>query len=226
MESPVIVHGDRAPLIHPPNENTPPSSSDEPKVEIDMDLPKDGNMAPPLSVHLERSPASDETNTPDSSDDAGKPASVDGGKSVGSGTTFALDEKESLRPDDSASTRAIDEEDTFSVAGSRVGSDSGARAFRDQLREISVMGTHSQRLGMPGRVPSSQGPNVTGQFTSTTPAAEQLVMRPEPNSDTAPSEKPHPLPDEKLMEALESPRDRIFVIKLEQDILDFIKDAK
>ena len=39
-----------------------------------------------------------------------KPASLDG-KSTTSGTTFALDEKESLQPDDSASVKAAEDED-------------------------------------------------------------------------------------------------------------------
>jgi hypothetical protein len=32
------------------------------------------------------------------------------------------------------------------------------------------------------------------------------------------------LPDAKLLEALNNPRDRIWVLKLEQDIIDFVKD--
>lgn len=64
----------------------------------------------------------------DSLSDLGtKPPSLDG-KSITSGTTFALDEKESLRPDDSASVKAAEDDDTFSgrgsiVAGSRIGSE-------------------------------------------------------------------------------------------------------
>ena len=45
-----------------------------------------------------------------------KPPSLDG-KSITSGTTFALDEKESLRPDDSASVKAAEDDDTFSGRG-------------------------------------------------------------------------------------------------------------
>ncbi|KAL9041959.1 MAG: hypothetical protein Q9214_003931, partial [Letrouitia sp. 1 TL-2023] len=70
-----------------------------------------------------------------------KPASLDG-KSTASGTAFALDEKESLRPDDSASAKAVEEEDLYSGPGtgaqsSRVGSEAGSRAFRDQFNEVS-----------------------------------------------------------------------------------------
>lgn len=33
-------------------------------------------------------------------------------------------------------------------------------------------------------------------------------------------------PDEKLIEALESPKDRIFLLRLEQDVIEFVKDSK
>lgn len=33
-------------------------------------------------------------------------------------------------------------------------------------------------------------------------------------------------PDQKLLDALENPRDRVWVLKLEQDVIDFVKDAK
>lgn len=68
----------------------------------------------------------------DSMSDLGtKPPSLDG-KSITSGTTFALDEKESLRPDDSASVKAAEDDDTFSgrgsiVAGSRIGSEAAGK---------------------------------------------------------------------------------------------------
>ena len=68
----------------------------------------------------------------DSGSDGGtKPPSLDG-KSITSGTTFALDEKESLRPDDSASVKAAEDDDTCSgrgsiVAGSRIGSEAAGK---------------------------------------------------------------------------------------------------
>jgi hypothetical protein len=33
-------------------------------------------------------------------------------------------------------------------------------------------------------------------------------------------------PDEKLLEALDSPKDRIFLLRLEQDVIEFVKDSK
>lgn len=177
----------------------------------------------------------DSTTQLSSSDGSAKPPSLDG-KSVASATTFALDEKESIRPDDSASLRAVEEEDVTSppdsvAASSRVGSDSGVgRAFRDQLQEIAVMGPLPQRGAPPGRFPNAivngshqlydpnQPPNGIGR-----PISQPLV-----NGMPAVA-GPHNLPaipDEKLIEALESPRDRLFVLKLEQDFIDFVKDSR
>ncbi|KAI6869993.1 hypothetical protein KC338_g3263 [Hortaea werneckii] len=170
---------------------------------------------------------SEDSNTQVSSDSgSAKPPSLDG-KSVASGTTFALDEKESLRPDDSASAKAADDEEIFSppnssLPASRMRSDD-ARAFHDQLREISSMDPQRRSMTPQGfRQPSLPQKGV-------------LYVPPQgpgmgavPNSRTDP-EQQSPVdvqPDPKLLEALESPRDRIWVLKLEQDIYDFVKDPK
>lgn len=189
---------------------------------------------PPPSITLVKSITTDDNTTQlSSSDGSAKPPSLDG-KSVASATTFALDEKESIRPDDSASLRAVEEEDVISppdsvAAGSRVGSDSGVnRAFRDQLNEISVMGPLPQRGAPPGRF---QAPHVSGNIGLFEPTPPSDVAR--PLSQPLVNGTPNPgqlyqspaVPDDKLIEALESPRDRLFVLKLEQDFIDFIKDS-
>ena len=80
----------------------------------------------------------------DSLSDLGtKPPSLDG-KSITSGTTFALDEKESLRPDDSASVKAAEDDDTFSgrgsiVAGSRIGSEAAGKRRNLWFMILSVL---------------------------------------------------------------------------------------
>lgn len=76
--------------------------------------------------------------TDSGSDVETKPPSLDG-KSITSGTTFALDEKESLRPDDSASVKAAEDDDTFSgrgsiVAGSRIGSEAAGKTSLSSTR--------------------------------------------------------------------------------------------
>lgn len=187
----------------------------------------------PQSIALVKVAAAEDSSTQvSSSDGSGKPPSIDG-KSVASANTFALDEKESLRPDDSASLRAVEEEDVASppdsvVADSRQGSDTGAtRAFHDQLREIAVM--NPQHRGVPvGRFPALQNgahalydPNqVANGARPTSQPAGNIVPR--VNGEA----HPPAIPDDKLLEALNSPRDRLFIVKLEQDFIDFIKETR
>ena len=172
----------------------------------------------------------DEGTTQDSSSSgSGKPPSLDGNKSVASGTTFALDEKESLRPDDSASVKATDDEDAFSppgsgLPGSRTGSDDGVRAFRDQLREISCM-EPSRQAGPPQNY--APGNNPPQGVLYIPPHGPGVGIVPGPARVATDSNQSGDLPpDAKLLEALESPKDRIMVLKLEQDIVDFVKDAR
>lgn len=156
-----------------------------------------------------------------------EPFSADG-RSVISATTFTLDEKESLRPDDSASVKATDDEDgrTSTHASSRIGSDSGARAFSDQLREISSMGpSASSQQALPIVGMNSAAPPAGGVLFSPPPVQgsssfPEVVTRAPIGGSAVPFS-----PDEKLLEALNSVRDRVWVLKLEQDITDFVKDA-
>lgn len=200
-----------------------------PSSDVKHDLPER-----PRSIALVKVSAAEDSSTQlSSSDGSAKPPSIDG-KSVASATTFALDEKESLRPDDSASLRAVEEEDVTSppdsvVNDSRQGSDNGAaRAFRDQLHEIAVMNPQSQRGVPPGRFPTlPTGPHmlydpnqaINGGRPMSQPAGNG--MPPMSGVPSLPS-----APDEKLIEALQSPRDRLFVVKIEQDFIDFIKDSR
>ncbi|MCJ1379087.1 hypothetical protein MMC17_002187 [Xylographa soralifera] len=159
------------------------------------------------------------------------------GKSVASGTTFAMDEKESLRPDDSASLKAVEEDDSNSgpasgAASSRIGSEAGGKAFRDQFNEIS------ERIGPGGHrsLPLSRGITSTNlektqtgpliSLTSTIPVAAAHV-RPE----VLPASVPAALynyqePDEKLVEAMETPKDRLFLLQLEEQVISFIRDSQ
>lgn len=150
-------------------------------------------------------------------------------KSVASATTYQMDEKESLWPDDSASIRAREEEESAPGTGapeSRTGSDTEARAFSEQLREISTMAP--QPVAVEQLTPSVTTP-LGAQFEPAMNAASMglpavggsravnpILLRPDVT----------PIPDDKLMEALASHRDRLFVLKLEQDIIDFLKDSK
>ncbi|KAL9602268.1 MAG: hypothetical protein Q9219_001993 [cf. Caloplaca sp. 3 TL-2023] len=162
-----------------------------------------------------------------------KPGSLDG-KSTASGITFAMDEKESIRPDDSASVKAAEEEDSCSgngsgVPNSRIGSEAGGRAFRDQFNEIS------ERIGyVPGHPnPVDHGgiPGIKEEVTSR-PASPlqrplEISVAPAKSSDTPFNgsffQMEYRDPDEKLLEALESPKDRLFVLRLEHEIVNFIQ---
>ncbi|KAH7125775.1 hypothetical protein B0J11DRAFT_434059 [Dendryphion nanum] len=196
---------------------------------------EEADKLPPSITLVKSLGTEDNTTQLSSSDGSAKPPSLDG-KSIASATTFALDEKESIRPDDSASLRAVEEEDVASppdsvAAGSRVGSDSGvARAFRDQLHEIAVMGPVPQRGAPPGRFPNSNtnGPHTLYDPNQPPNAIGQPLTQPLANGlpNLAGQHAIPATPDEKLTEALESPRDRLFVLKLEQDFIDFIQDSR
>lgn len=154
-----------------------------------------------------------------------KPPSLDG-KSITSGTTFALDEKESLRPDDSASVKAAEDDDTFSgrgsiVAGSRIGSEAAARAYRTQYY------AEERRGAPPMQERQSQGVDTPQSGSSGPPNGDD--GKPKALMDTAPegfSLFYRQTPDDKLLEALESPKDRIFLLRLEQSVIEFVKSSK
>jgi hypothetical protein len=215
-----------------PSQSLPPMDTAGLPASAPSDMKADAADRP-QSAAVKVSVTEDSSTQLSSSDGSGKPPSIDG-KSVASATTFALDEKESLRPDDSASLRAVEEEDVISppdsvIADSRHGSDNGAaRAFRDQLQEIAVMNPQPHRGVPPGRFPTvPNGPQTlydpNQSLNGAMPMSQPLVPG-MPSLNGAPNMPA--IPDEKLLEALRSPRDRLFVVKIEQDFIDFIKDSR
>lgn len=171
------------------------------------------------------------------SSSSNKPPSLDG-KSTTSGNTFALDEKESLRPDDSASAKAVEDDDSSSVpnsgaANSRGGSEAGSRAFREQLFEVA------ETTGHPGgHRPHAFGRRITGGIEEEGPQIPQTPIAasghntaglPTRADDAPPLQHSMDIlyhePDEKLFDALESPKDRFFLLRLEEDIINFIKGS-
>lgn len=144
-------------------------------------------------------------------------------QSIASGATFGMDEEESLRPDDSASIRVIEEEDGCGTGatGSRVGSDTDARAFSEQLHKIAGM-QPKRGILQPNKV---RIPGIVfGEMTMDANSQDPLMI---PNQ-VAPAISPPdlPIPDDKLLEALASQRDRVYVLKIEQDFIDFLKNEK
>ncbi|KAI5462497.1 hypothetical protein BGZ63DRAFT_443368 [Mariannaea sp. PMI_226] len=163
---------------------------------------------------------SDDSQRADSSSELGtKPPSLDG-KSITSGTTFALDEKESLRPDDSASVKAAaDDDDNFSIrgslaAGSRMGSEVAARARGMQLGDIP-----ERRLPQ-----TTSGSSAPGILTPQSSSSEQ--PQGVGGSSDALNVIYRQAPDEKLLEAMASPKDRLFLLRLEKELIDFVQSSK
>ena len=155
-------------------------------------------------------------------------------KSMASVTTFAMDEKESIRPDDSASVRAVDDDDS---------SNPPSRELSFQ-RDSEQQATTS-RLGLR---PSTSGVTIAPRryhtLTSTnTPRFGDLPISPivQPGSEEDPvpehqaeagndvHERATPLPvapDEKLLDALATPKDRLPLLQLEEKLLAFIANPR
>ncbi|KAI1751706.1 hypothetical protein F4782DRAFT_175748 [Xylaria castorea] len=165
----------------------------------------------------------------DSNSEMGTKAPSLDGKSITSGTTFALDEKESLRPDDSASVKAAAEDDeAFSVrssllATSRMGSEN-ARIHRLRIgdmpekRPIPVLceteeaGLATPQSGISSQPPPPEQPQTLGGVVAAPNDAFNSIYGQNP--------------DEKLLEAMKSPKDRLFLLRLEQDVINFVLSSK
>ena len=165
-----------------------------------------------------------------------------GGKKLTSSITFLMDERESLRPDDSASTKTGDDFDSNTAPiplypNPGTGSDIAAKAFRDQFMKIS------ESIG-PVPIPLPTYPIVRRILPSMSvnnangALPMQPVRVPSPvaipriretavaHSNGNAFEYPYQKPDEKLFEALESPKDRLFLLRLEQEIISFVRDSR
>jgi hypothetical protein len=161
-----------------------------------------------------------------------KPPSLDG-KSITSGTTFALDEKESLRPDDSASVKAAaEDDDAFSIrgsyiAGSRMGSDVAARMHRIQIGDMPPRALPAHHLLVGNK---SQGLATPQSGISDKQVAADAKVSLVGGGSTPDGLPPNAFysqyPDEKLLEAMQSPKDRIFLLRLEQQVIEFVQDSK
>ncbi|KAI0134289.1 hypothetical protein BJ170DRAFT_679192 [Xylariales sp. AK1849] len=164
----------------------------------------------------------------DSNSETGTKAPSLDGKSITSGTTFALDEKESLRPDDSASVKAAAEDDeAFSVRGSQMANS----RFGSEVARV-----HRLRIGdMPERriiqlLPESQDQGIvtppSGSSGPPPPADNPQVLTNVAGTPDAFSTMYAQNPDEKLLEAMASPKDRIFLLRLEQEVISFVQSFK
>ncbi len=152
-------------------------------------------------------------------------------KSLASVTTFAMDEKDSVRPDDSASVQAIDEEESLSGAASGApnsvtGSETGGRIFRDHFRDSVAL---RPRGILPTPAPGFIDTNPQGAAVIPPDLVANnfvVAVNPDvpPNSQSLHSFPLHP--DEKLMTAMDNPKDRLMVLTIEEKVRAFIKYSR
>lgn len=201
---------------------------------VSGDVPLASSISTPNKVVISQTPSDDNSRADSSSELGTKPPSLDG-KSITSGTTFnALDEKESLRPDDSASMKAATEDDdAFSIRGSyfngsRMGSEVAARIHRIQIGDMPPRTISTQAMaGTPGQLGLA---TPQSGISDKQPAAEtELPMASGPGAPdglTANGGFLSQHPDEKLLEAMRSDKDRFNLLKMEQQVIEFVENSK
>ena len=163
-----------------------------------------------------------------SSSSLNKPQSFDT-KSLASVTTFAMDDKESIRPDDSASVRAVDDENPHST----LSRNSSFQHEQDQttLRTARVFPSN---VTIPGRrFPTLANPPRFGNLPISPVLECTDVQMPEPALVLAQPEDIQEIvtvvntpPDEKLLDALASAKDRLPLLQLEEKLLSFLQHNK
>ncbi|KAK4122327.1 hypothetical protein N657DRAFT_657171 [Parathielavia appendiculata] len=218
----------------PPADSKAVSGLKDLKLEISSppNLIVNGSL-PARKVNNSQTPSDDTSQRADSNSELGtKPPSLDG-KSITSGTTFALDEKESLRPDDSASMKAAaEDDDAFSIrgsyiAGSRMGSDLAARIQRIQIGDMPprALPPHHILVGNKNQDVSTPQSGDSGKQVAAEPKVSLVDGGATPDG-LAPTPFYSQNPDDKLLEAMQSPKDRIFLLRLEQQVIEFVQDSK
>jgi hypothetical protein len=152
-------------------------------------------------------------------------------KSLASVTTFAMDEKDSVRPDDSASVQAIDEEESLSGAASGApnsvtGSEASGRVFRDHFRDNIAL---RPRGILPTPVPGFSDSISQGAIVIPPDSVANNFVVPVNPDDPSNAQSLHsfPLhPDEKLITAMENPKDRLMVLTIEEKVRAFIQYSR
>ncbi|KAJ4306191.1 hypothetical protein N0V88_000987 [Collariella sp. IMI 366227] len=233
-----------APAVAPPTASTAVASHEplaeakitaglkDLKLESRSPLNNVTNGCLPGKVGNGQTPSDDTSLRADSSSELGtKPPSLDG-KSITSGTTFALDEKESLRPDDSASVKAAaEDDDAFSIRGSylassRMGSDVAARIQRIQIGDMPprVLPPHHILATSKGQGAITPQSGISEKQPGAEPKA--LAVGTATPDGLATNTFYAQNPDEKLLEAMQSPKDRIFLLRLEQQVIEFVQGSE
>lgn len=165
-----------------------------------------------------------------------KPASFDT-KSMASENTFAMDEKESLRPDDSASVQAADEDEPFFVPpvsgrpDPQTMPDGSNSGLGRTTHEGNVVVSHAARQ-FPITIMAN--PPRFGEITPSAPPRFPQITAPTSsfpqNQNGVDSLHQYPAssmpPDEKIIEAMGTPKDRLLLLQLEEKFLAFITQSK
>lgn len=170
------------------------------------------------------------------SDSSTKPASFDT-KSMASENTFGMDEKESLRPDDSASVQAADEDEPFFVPPSLARPDhqmalyGGNQGSRRPLPDTVVpIGPAARRFPMAIMAnPPQFGDIMPAVPMGLSPESAPINSVPENLNgvDSMQNYSASPVPpDEKLLEAMGTPKDRLLLLQLEEKFLAFLAQSK
>lgn len=156
-------------------------------------------------------------------------------KSMTSVTTFAMDEKESIRPDDSASVRAVEEDDVHP------GLSRNSSFQQEPETHPRLSRTNVRMLGPSVTIAARRQPYTTltnpprfgdlpiGPMPE--PVIPQTRTITEPPVSIEDESRPRPIisiatPDEKLIEALSSPKDRLPLLQLEEKIMTFITKGR
>ena len=144
-------------------------------------------------------------------------------KSMASVTTFAMDEKESIRPDDSASVRAAEDDEVSNAPHREELSISNVRtAPRPHSSGVTIAARryHTLTLTNPPRFGDLPVPIIQAESNDGQPPSEASSEQPRELHERVPS---LPVaPDEKLLDALASPKDRLPLLQLEERFLAFI----
>ena len=109
------------------------------------------------------------------------------------------------------------------MAGSRIGSEAAARVYRSHGYDLADRKTMAPRMEqqMTGIITPQSG--SSGQQMLNDAIAKPLVGQEAPSDAFSVFYKQ--TPDEKLFEALDSPKDRMFLLRLEQDVIEFVKNS-
>lgn len=192
---------------------------------LDMKDEDSDAYTPESANDPKRSDNDSQTNLSDSST---KPTSFDT-KSMASVTTFAMDEKESIRPDDSASVQAEDLESLSGAPPSQASSDRGLRAIREQYgtsAEYIRTSLQTSTAAHPQILSRCGDPNLDSRDAASLNETNQNTNIFPPNDAAAMQHSFPTQPDEKLIEAMNSSKDRLLVLQLEEKVIGFVKNSR